>query len=148
MLYKFNVAAYNQVGESEWAQAIEVIAADLPKPPLNPPIVTLITETSISLTLEPITGPSNSGSMVTGYIVQIDDGNGGEYTEVHNSLDLILILTGLKSGRTYRIRYAARNIILDASNLFECEQLEFSEAVYVLTAVLPSVPQNLRFDDV
>lgn len=102
------------MGESEWANAIEVIAADLPKPPVNPPTVTLITETSISLTLEPIMGPSNSGSAVTGYIVQIDDGNGGDYTEVRNSLDLSLILTGLKSGRTYRTRYAARNIILDA----------------------------------
>lgn len=67
--YKFNVAAYNQVGEGAWAQHIDVIAADLPKPPANPPIVTLITETSISLTLEPIIGPSNSGSEVTGYIV-------------------------------------------------------------------------------
>jgi hypothetical protein len=114
LLYRFKVAAYNQVGESEWSQAIEVIAADLPKPPVNPPTVTLITETSISLILEPITGPSNSGSDVTGYIVQIDDGNGGQYTEVHNSLDLTLILTGLESGRTYRIRYAARNIIFDA----------------------------------
>jgi len=118
----------------------------LPKPPSNPPIVSLITETSISLTLEPVIAPNDSGSVVTGYIVQIDDGNGGAFTEVHNSLDLTLILTGLQSGRRYRIRYAARNIILDEDNLFECESLEFSDTAYVLTAVYPSRPLNLRFD--
>ena len=124
-----------------------MIAADLPKPPANPPLVTLITETSISLTLQQLTPPNDSGSAVTGYIVEMDDGNGGDFTVVHDSLELTLILTGLTSGSTYRIRYAGRNIIYDADNMFECEILEYSESVYVLTAVLPSRPLNLRFDD-
>jgi hypothetical protein len=144
--YKFRVAAVNRVGESSWTEPISVVAADLPKPPPNPPIVTLITETSISLSLEPILLPQDSGSEVTGYIVQMDDGLQGPFIEVHNSLDLTLILTGLTSGRTYRIRYAARNIVIDANNLFECESLQFSESLYVLTAVLPSTPLRLRFD--
>jgi hypothetical protein len=47
---------------------------------------------------------------------------------------------------TYRVRYAGRNIVYDADNMYECDHLHFSESVYVHTAVLPTVPLNLRFD--
>ena len=44
----------------------------------------------------------------------MDDGLGGDFTTVHDSLELELILSGLESSRFYRIRYAARNIIFDS----------------------------------
>jgi hypothetical protein len=59
---------------------ILVIAADLPEKPVNPPTVTLITQTSISLSLEAIPANKNGGSPVTGYMVEIDDGLGGAFT--------------------------------------------------------------------
>jgi hypothetical protein len=49
--YRFKVSAVNFVGESSITDSIAVIAADLPEAPLNPPLLTLITETSISLTI-------------------------------------------------------------------------------------------------
>lgn len=84
---------------------------------------------------------------MTGYIVQVDDGLGGDYVTVHNSLTTILILSGLESSRNYRIRYAARNIIFDADNMFDCDALQFSTYVIVLTAVVPSEPRNLIHDE-
>ena len=44
------------------------------------------------------------------------------------------------------MRYAGRNIVYDAANLYPCDTLNFSESLYVLTAVEPSEPLNLRFD--
>jgi len=45
--------------------------------PSNPPNVTLITQSSISLTLEALPEIGNGGSPITGYIVEVDDGLGG-----------------------------------------------------------------------
>jgi hypothetical protein len=142
--YRFKVSASNFVGEGPISEEIFVIAADMPEKPTNPPIVTLITQTSISLTLEELPESSNGGSEVTGYIVQMDDGYGGSFQVVHDSLFLTLILSGLDASRFYRIRYAARNILYDSGNLFECDQLQWSEQISVLTAVAPSEPRNLH----
>ena len=75
--YRFKVSAVNYVGEGPLSPEIFVIATDMPEKPANPPTVTLITQSSISLTLEPLPESSNGGSEVTGYIVEADDGLGG-----------------------------------------------------------------------
>ena len=123
-----------------------MIAADLPEPPTNAPVATLITETSISVSIDALPVLANGGSVVTGYIVQIDDGMGGTFTTVHDALTLDLIINGLQSGFTYRIRYTARNIVYDSNNMYACDSLNWSDSQYVLTAVTPSSPLNLRFD--
>jgi hypothetical protein len=51
----------------------------------------------------------------------MDDGLGGSFTTVHNSLYTNLTLSGLETSRFYRIKYAARNIIYDSGNMFECD---------------------------
>jgi len=142
--YKFKASAVNFVGEGASSDEIEVIAADMPEKPLIPPTITLVTQTSITLTLSALPIEKNGGAPVTGYIVQLDDGLGGPYGQVHNSLSLDLILSGLESSRFYRLRYAARNIIYDSGNMFECDELQFSDEVVVLTAVKPTKPLNLR----
>jgi hypothetical protein len=95
----------------------------MPEKPEDPPTITLVTQTSITLTLTVLSEDNNGGSAITGYIVEMDDGLGGDFVIKHNSLSMDLILSGLESSRFYRIRYAARNIIYDASNLFECDAL-------------------------
>jgi hypothetical protein len=57
----------------------------------------------------------------------MDDGLGGEFAIVHNSLTLSLVLNQLEPSRFYRIKYAARNIIYDSGNLYECDELQFSD---------------------
>ena len=145
--YKFKVSAVNFVGESELTEGIEVIAADVPAAPANPPTATLITQGSISLSVDAIDASGDGGAPITGYIVQIDDGNGGEFTDIHDSLTLSLIINSLNSGLIYRLRYAGRNIVYDTGNMYDCDQLRYSESLYVLTAVLPSRPLDLAFDD-
>jgi hypothetical protein len=75
--YRFKVSAVNYVGEGPLSTEIFVVAADMPEMPSNPPTVTLITQSSISLTLEALPETSNGGSPITGYIVEVDDGLGG-----------------------------------------------------------------------
>jgi hypothetical protein len=74
----------------------------------------------------------------------MDNGLGGEYKVVHNSLALNMILSQLEPSRFYRIRYAARNIVWDFNNLFECDQLQFSAPLTIHTSVRPSEPRALR----
>lgn len=122
-----------------------VLAADLPEAPQNPPTVVEVTETAIHLTLGTLGAESNGGSAVTGYMVEINDGLGGtNYTRVHDSLTTSLIISNLRGGRTYKIRYAARNKVYDSGNLFACDYLKWSSVVSVLTAVKPQSPLNLR----
>ncbi len=77
-----------------------------------------MTPNSISLTLAPIPDVSNGGSPVTSYIVQMDDGLGGDFQTMSDALTLNLIFSGLQQSRFYRIKYAARNIIYDSGNMF------------------------------
>jgi hypothetical protein len=97
----------------------------------------------------------NGGSQVTGYIVQIDDGNGGlndgfkNARTVQDSLSLSLIIRNLEGGRTYKVRYAGRNVVYDRDNMFESDSLKWSPSLVVTTSVLPLPPLNLRqsFDE-
>jgi hypothetical protein len=141
--YKFKVSASNSLGESPLSQPLLVIAADMPSKPPTPPTATLITETSVTLQLTALDSDQQGGSEVTGYLVEVDDGLGGAYSIVHNSLSLDLILTKLEPARFYRIRYAARNVLYDQDNMYECDQLQYSDPLTVHTAVLPSEPENL-----
>jgi hypothetical protein len=161
--YKFRVSAYNVIGEGEHAQlrtqqdlegdAVDyVLAADLPEAPLNPPTLVTVSETAVSLTLSGVSAPRNGGSAVTGYLVEIDDGLGGlngtasasGYRRVHDAMTTSLIINNLIGGRTYSIRYAARNKVYDSGNMFGCDSLKWSNTLDVLTAVKPATPKNLR----
>ena len=161
--YKFRVTAFNIIGEGEAAQlrtdqplvgdAVDyVLAADLPEAPPNPPNVASWTEAAISLTLEAVGPGADGGAPVTGYLVEIDDGLGGgagpvpdgRFRRVQDSLATSLIIAGLRGGRTYSIRYAARNLVYDSGNMFGCDSLKWSPLARVLTAVAPSAPVGLR----
>jgi hypothetical protein len=143
-LYKIRVSAVNRVGEGPLSHSIEVIAADMPSKPTQMPEATLVTQTSVNLKLEALPEEQNGGSAITGYLVEIDDGLGGAFELVHNSLNLELIVTQLEPSRHYRVRYAARNLIYDSGNMFECDQLQYSETLVVHTAIAPTTPRNLE----
>ena len=147
--YRFRVAARNVIGESPEAQlktalTLEgdsydyVLAADLPEAPVGPPTITAFTETTISISLTPIGAGLNGGTAVTGYLVEIDDGLGGttaapgsrNFRRVQDSLATSLIVSGLVGGRTYAIKYAARNLVYDSGNMFEGDALQWSPVAY------------------
>ena len=111
--YKFKVSAVNMIGEGLTTDFIYVIAASMPEAPVNPPTVLEYDQTSITISLTPIASGPDGGSPITGYIVMIDDGLGGPFVQVQNSLILQLTISNLRSGRSYRIKYAGRNLVYD-----------------------------------
>jgi len=80
---------------------------------VNSPILLEYTQTSITIRIETLPVAATGGSPVTGYIIMIDDGLGGDFKQVQDLLDTELTISNLRSGRTYRIRYAGRNIVYD-----------------------------------
>lgn len=118
----------------------------MPLQPTNPPTITAVTQTSVSVTLTPIPLGDNGGSAVTGYILLIDDGLGGSFTQVQDSLSTSIIISNLKTGRSYRLKYAGHNVIYDQGNMFSCDSLQFSHESIALTAIGPDAPTNLRMD--
>jgi len=79
---------------------------------------------------------TDNGSPVTSYHIQIDDGLGGSFTTIQgltsNSLSLsVSKSTGVIAGRTYRVRYRARNAIGFGS---------YSDIGYILAARKPDTP--------
>ena len=100
----------------------------------------------MTLEIETIDNANNGGLPITGYMVQIDDGLGGSvstgaYTGYYTVFDSMkttnLIINNLVGGRTYRIRYAGRNQVYDSGNMFYYDQIQWSEPLSVLTAVVP-----------
>ena len=57
----------------------------------------------------------------------MDDGLGGDFVTIHDSLTLKIIQSGLYSSRYYRFQYAGRNIIYDSGNMFEGDTIEWSD---------------------
>ena len=127
-----------------------MIAADLPQSPLNSPTLVQVNEHSITITLEALDASRSSGSEITGYLVQIDDGLGDLHDGfkngrlVHDSLETSLIIRNLVGGRTYKVRYAARNLVYDSANLFSNDEIKWSPSLVVKTAVFPKHPLNVR----
>lgn len=85
----------------------------------------------IAVDLSPVTGIN--GAALTSYHVEIDDGMGGAYSSIKGDLadDLSLIAikdTGIESGRQYRVRYRARNVVGFG---------DYSEPGYILAASKP-----------
>ena len=79
-----------------------------------------------------------NGAPITSYHVEIDDGEGGDFTEVKGGLanDLSLLAkrdSTITRGSLYRVRYRARN---------EVGFGDFSDPAYVLAASVPYDPER------
>ena len=84
----------------------------------------------------------NGGSAITGYLIQMDDGLGGDFELYSITTNLNLIIPNLKAGRTYRLKYAGKNKVYDEENTFG-ESLRYSAVQKALIAVPPSPPVKL-----
>lgn len=112
--YRARYRALNQVGWSSYSPIGYLIAASVPDAPQAPQFVSATT-TTISIIVP--RALENNGSPITNYFLLIDDGLGGNFSPV-NSYDqspafLIdaTIETTLVSGRIYRIKSQASNVI-------------------------------------
>jgi len=145
-LYSFKIAAKNSIYTSLVSRPMKIIAADLPEKPVNPPVISSYSTTSVTISLTTIPTANNGGSEITGYVVMIDNGLGDDdsYQIKSDSLQTSITINGLVAGRTYRVKYAGRNKVYDQNNMYAGDELQFSDTSQFTTAVAPSKPQNLR----
>lgn len=105
--YTVRVKAINRVGESPFSQPSAYLTqAHLPSAPGVPTMVNASND-AILFQWQPSQG---NGADVTGYLVEADDGHGGEFRLMGRTPHPQYGLTGLASGLDYRMRVRAENV--------------------------------------
>ena len=104
--YTVRVKAINCIGESPFsAPASYTTQASVPCVP-DEPALTSSGPDSVVLRWLPVGG---NGAEVSGYQVEIDDGQGGEFSFVGHSHEPHFSVAGLRSGLAYKFRVRAEN---------------------------------------
>ena len=101
--------------------------------------------TSVTINLTPIPTGNNGSSIITSYILLLDNGFGddGSFVVKSDSLSTTISIGNLIPGRTYIAKYAGRNTVYDSNNLFGWDALLFSSTTSFTTAISPDSPMNL-----
>jgi fibronectin type III domain-containing protein 3 len=104
--YSGRVKAINAIGESAWSPiAAFSTQASVPATP-DAPAVASASSDAIVLLWPPVAG---NGAEVTGYQVEMDDGEGGEMAFVGRTHEAQFSVGRLRSGLTYQFRVRAEN---------------------------------------
>lgn len=112
VIYRFNYFALNEFGSSGASPILTIAATTLPDAPTDIAVDwTRSNKTSLFVQWkQPAVEPA---ALITGYLLQIDDGSGGQFTTVYdgteNTGDLSYLATNLKTGFIYRFRAFAVN---------------------------------------
>ncbi|MEQ8415297.1 MAG: fibronectin type III domain-containing protein [Imperialibacter sp.] len=93
-----------------WEAQITCLAATAPSQPAG----VTFENTSSSSTTAKWMAPANGGSPITGYMLQMKEGVGGEYTTVYTGENLAYTATGLQAGESYYFKVVATNTIGDS----------------------------------
>lgn len=115
LTFMFKLEVFTDGGQTE-SDEVGYLLASAPEDPTVAPtaIVSMATTSAlIKISAAPIT--ADGGSTITSYSIEVDDGQGGEYTALFgtssDSLSVIYTLRDVIEGLTYRIRYRSKNII-------------------------------------
>ena len=116
--YRFKVRAFNAAGYSDSESVLNVVLSDEPDTPTIGPISdsSVTNESRIKVNFGPQDVAMNGGSPLLSYELQMDNGQGGEFTSLigYNSESLettfIVINELIKSGGIYRFRYRTKNV--------------------------------------
>jgi hypothetical protein len=118
VFYHYVISARNNLFEGIQSDPILIIAADLPIQPPNPPTILSFSSTTVTLSVDALTGSQTGGSPITGYIIAVDNmdqSDLGKFVVVSNNLQTTITLNNLNPSGTnqYRVKYAARNLVYD-----------------------------------
>lgn len=138
--YRFKLKAYNVVG-STYSESVGYVIADLPTAPASAPATDPSITNQTKLKVDSTAVPSDGGSPILTYSLEIDDGKGGPFTVAYGdpvaSLSLSFTTELLISrGLLYKVRSRAKNIIGWSS---------YSPTGYIRAAVRPNAPPAPAF---
>lgn len=111
-LYRFQYYAVNAMGESAPSATTTIASSALPDAPTNI-IINWTISTKSSLGLEWLAPAVVPSSAITGYLLEMDDGHGGQFSRIYDGSkdnnNLYYLKTGLTTGLLYRFRAFAAN---------------------------------------
>ncbi len=97
MTLVYKVSAVNDVGEGPQSATVSIILGTIPNVPLAPTLVSA-SPSSINITW---TAPSNGGTPITQYSININNGPGYTFVLAGTSVNTWYIATGLVTGVSY-----------------------------------------------
>ena len=136
--YEFSTSALNEAGESDQSAAIEVMAATIP-PPMDTLVLTdkELNGSESSITVSWSVPSATGGSVITGYLVQINQGYGTSYLDPILKTETNHIFLDLQEGVTYKVRIAAINAVYSNNPLTDSALVYSSPALSVTLAEVP-----------
>ena len=114
-IYAFKFRAHNSKGFSDYSTMVTIAAVDPPDQPSAPTInYDLSSESSLFIYWVRVADQQSPGGLVTGYSLLMDDGFGGTFSEVFNSVGSSALIseylvTGVTLSLTYRFKVVAYN---------------------------------------
>lgn len=114
--YYFKVAAIN-VNGMVYSETAGFTLGDLPPTPTNAPtsIVSITSSSLVAISVDVVAIDTSTVPALLSYIIEIDDGNGGDIFavsgDVADSLSTTAYYPKAVQGRVYRVRYRLRNAI-------------------------------------
>ena len=138
--YNIKIRAHNNAGYTDSAPLVVVLAAVPDTPTVAPTSdATMTNKTLIKIDYTPLTSAQNGGSDVLSYDLQMDDGEGGNFTSLiggEGAADSLATTYtngyNLISGNLYRFKYRARNV--------NGWSASFSPIAYIRAATRPQRP--------
>jgi hypothetical protein len=107
VVYTFRVTTVTNLGLGRSAQVV-AIPATVPSAPTG--VAATASDAAVSVTWNPVTGPADGGSPVTGYRVEWSSNNGLTWSGLEvGSAATAATITGLANNVSYLVRVAARN---------------------------------------
>lgn len=112
--YAFKIEALTEAG-SVLSSSIEYTLANVPDNPSSAPASdsSITSASKIKVDISAVSG--DGGSAILSYSLEMDDGNGGEYTVLYGDLTESMSTTyttsDVQKGNTYRFRYRVRNAV-------------------------------------
>ena len=119
-VYSFKFLAENSKGVSEFSEIVSIAAIDPPAQASTPVIdYELSSSTSIFVSWQRNTDGEAPGGLITGYSLFMDDGYGGRFTEILNTVGTSPLIsehlaTDLSQSLTYRFKVVAYNYNTEA----------------------------------
>jgi len=141
--FKIKVTAYNNGGRQADSGGLALVLASIPSTPTVGPVntVAVTSSTKIAVTYGVTSPPSNGGSPILSYALEIDDGRGGSFQKLvgfssNSLLTAFTVSSGIEKGLEYRLRYRVKNAI-GWSN--------YSPISFILAANIPNAPTKPTF---
>lgn len=115
-IYSFKFRAKNSKGYSEFSNLASIAAIEPPNQPGAPWVnYELSGHDSLHIEWSRVADAASPGGLVSGYSLFMDDGYGGRFTEIFNSVGTspliteYLVTSGIKLSLTYRFKVQAHN---------------------------------------